>query len=308
MTNNNHSATPDVCSYEGSAYRTAFWEGQGREYEDQTERVALRRLVPQSGVRLLEVGAGFGRLTDEFARFQQVILLDYSRSLLQEAQQRLGTSSRFIYVAADLYHSPIADASCDAATMVRVLHHMADAPAALAQVRNALSPGATFVLEFANNRNLKAMLQHLLGQRTESPHSLKPYEFVELNFNFHPAFVRHNLSALGFETKRTLALSYLRVGLLKRVVPVRILVAVDALLQHSGALYNASPSVFTQNVLAGEPVQPPATDTPHIALFKCPRCTNTHLKDLGGQLHCAACDAYWSVAGGIYDFRAPIPG
>ena len=71
---------PKICDYEGSAYRTDFWEGRGRAYEDQVERLALRRLLPKSGHRLLEVGAGFGRLTEEWHGFQQAVLLDYSFS------------------------------------------------------------------------------------------------------------------------------------------------------------------------------------------------------------------------------------
>ena len=43
-----------------------FWEGQGRDYEDQVERIALRRLLPRHGGRVLEVGAGFRRLTNEY--------------------------------------------------------------------------------------------------------------------------------------------------------------------------------------------------------------------------------------------------
>ena len=52
-----------VCDYEGSDYRTRFWENQGREYEDGAERVALRRLMPPSGENLIDIGAGFGRLS-----------------------------------------------------------------------------------------------------------------------------------------------------------------------------------------------------------------------------------------------------
>nr|HID13463.1 hypothetical protein [Anaerolineae bacterium] len=56
-------ATHLICDYEGSAYRTEFW-GQGREYEDAVERIALQRLLPPSGRRIIEIGAGFGRLAD----------------------------------------------------------------------------------------------------------------------------------------------------------------------------------------------------------------------------------------------------
>ncbi|HSG15070.1 MAG TPA: class I SAM-dependent methyltransferase, partial [Anaerolineae bacterium] len=97
------SDRPPVCDYEGSDYRTRFWENQGREYEDQAERIALRRLMPPAGDTLIDIGAGFGRLSDEYSGYRRVVLFDYSRSLLREAQERLGDDPRFIFVAGDWY-------------------------------------------------------------------------------------------------------------------------------------------------------------------------------------------------------------
>jgi hypothetical protein len=77
----------DICDYEGSNYRTEFWEGKGRDYEDRVERIALRRLLPRTGRRLLEVGAGFGRLTGEYDMFAQVVLLDYSHRALSTSRR-----------------------------------------------------------------------------------------------------------------------------------------------------------------------------------------------------------------------------
>jgi hypothetical protein len=80
---------PSICDYEGSAYRTDFWT-QDRSYEDAAERIALEALLPPAGRRLIEIGAGFGRLADLYAGYEQVILFDYSRSLLQEARAQWG--------------------------------------------------------------------------------------------------------------------------------------------------------------------------------------------------------------------------
>jgi len=86
----NHVSAPDddhrVCDYEDSTYRTDFWEGRGRDYEDGAERVAIRRLLPRTGTRLLDIGAGFGRLADLYAGYREVILLDYSVSQLRYAR------------------------------------------------------------------------------------------------------------------------------------------------------------------------------------------------------------------------------
>src|SRR5512134_57880 len=148
--------TPPVCNYEGSDYQTSFWDKGGREYEDRTEAIALRRLLPQSGRLLLELGAGAGRNTPRYRGFERIVLLDYSRTQLEQAQARLGKSEKYIYVAADAYRLPFIPGLFDAATMIRTLHHMADAPRALGQVRNVLAGEGVFILEFANKLNLKA--------------------------------------------------------------------------------------------------------------------------------------------------------
>ena len=53
--------SPPVCDYEGSDYQRSFWDQGGREYEDRTEAIALKRLLPKSGQLMLELGAGAGR-------------------------------------------------------------------------------------------------------------------------------------------------------------------------------------------------------------------------------------------------------
>src|SRR5512138_1964571 len=97
---------PPICSYEGSDYQTSFWDQGDRRYEDAVEGVALRRLLPKSGRLLLELGAGAGRNTPRYLGFDRVVLLDYSRTQLEQAQQRLGKSDKYIYVAADVYRLP----------------------------------------------------------------------------------------------------------------------------------------------------------------------------------------------------------
>ena len=80
--------------------------------------------------------------TPRYLGFDRIVLLDYSRTQLEQAQQRLGKSDKYIYVAADAYRLPFIDGLFDAATMIRTLHHMADAPKALGQVSDVLSSNA----------------------------------------------------------------------------------------------------------------------------------------------------------------------
>ena len=217
-------SNPPVCSYEGSDYQSSFWDKGGREYEDRTEAIALQCLLPKSGRLLLDLGAGAGRNTPRYVGFEQIVLLDYSHTQLEQAQARLGKSDKYVYVAADAYRLPFIDDLFDAATMIRTLHHMADAPKALGQVRNVLQPGGTFILEFANKLNLKSILRYWLRRQSWSPFTLEPVEFVKLNFDFHPKAVFNWLKDLGFTVEKKLTVSHFRIGFFIRVIPTSILV------------------------------------------------------------------------------------
>ena len=295
---------PPVCNYEGSDYQSSFWDKGGREYEDAAEAIALRRLLPKSGKLLLELGAGAGRNTPRYHNFERVVLLDYSRTQLEQAQARLGRSDRYIYVAADVYRLPFVDNLFDAATMIRTLHHMADASKALGQVRKVLQPGGTFILEFANKLNLKAILRYLLRRQTWSPFTLEPVEFAALNFDFHPKAVRNWLKDLGFTIEKTLTVSHFRMALLKRVAPTGLLVWLDSLVQPSGAWWQLTPSVFVRARVVGRTVSPTYIPPQDILLcFRCPACGHAPLIEKNDYLACPNCKCKWGVKDGIYDFK-----
>ena len=299
---------PSICDYEGSAYRTDFWE-QGREYEDGAERVALRHLLPPTGRRLIEIGAGYGRLAPLYSGYDEVVFFDYALSQLRQAQELWGDAGpgghpRYIYVAADFYRLPFAPGLFDTVTMVRVLHHAADAPAVLRGVGQILAPGGTLALEYANKRNLKAILRYLLRRQDWSPFDREPVEFVELNFDFHPAWMRKQLAEAGLRVCETRTVSHFRIGLLKRLVPTGLLVALDRLLQPTGALWQLTPSVFVRCEVRAE-----KNTAPQGAFFRCTVCGSTVLTDEGETLACTDCGARFAVhGGGIYDFKAPLEG
>lgn len=265
--------------------------------------MALRALLPRTGRRLVEIGAGYGRLADLYAGYGQVVLLDYARSQLLQARERLGGAGpggrpRYCYVLGDFYRLPFVPGLFDAAVMVRTLHHAANAPAVLRGVAGILAPGGTFVLEFANKRNLKAIFRYLLRRQSWSPFDPQPVEFAALNFDFHPTWVRHHLKQARLGVQQVRTVSHFRVGLLKRAVPARVLAALDRLCQPTGALWQLSPSVFFRCVASTEgPVAPPGT------FFRCTVCGSAMLLDEGDRLACTDCGAVFPVHDGLYDFR-----
>jgi len=299
LTGSNSSESPHpICDYEGSGYREDFWEGQGREYEDLAERIALAKLLPARGRRLLEIGAGFGRLVDMYAGYDEVVLLDFSRSLLQQAQAELGGDPRFTFVAADLYDLPFFAGQFDAVVMIRVIHHLVDVSQALEQVGHVLAGDGSFILEFANKRNLKAVARYLLGRQKWSPFDRAPYEFVDLNFDFHPGWMEDRLREAGLRAEKERTLSHFRMPALKRTIPPRWLARLDGWVQPTGTLWKLSPSVM---VRARHIHPPPAIDSPPL---RCLACGRGELVTRDGSLRCQECGHMWPIRDGIYDFKA----
>lgn len=98
-------------------------------------------LGPSVG-RLLDVGGGTGNYAAALAeRGWEPIVVDHSPAMLERAAAKglpvaVGDASRL----------PVADASMGAVTLVSMLHHVPDAPAALAEARRVVRPGGTVVV------------------------------------------------------------------------------------------------------------------------------------------------------------------
>lgn len=288
--------TPRICDYEGSDYRTEFWEGQGRNYEDTVERQVLRQVLPKQGKRLLEIGAGFGRLTEEYKAYEHVVVLDYSFSQLQFAREQLGDDG-YTYVAADAYKLPFKAGVFDGASMIRVIHHFEDVPKVLQGIRRVMADNATFILEHANKRNMKAMLRHAIGRQTWNPSSLEPVEFVELNFNFHPSYIADELKTADFQMNQRIPVSFFRVGALKQNVSADFLASMDSVMRKTGWLI--SPSIFTINTATGQHAN--NTDLSNDDIFASPNTGGAVRRE--GNMMIDDEGSSWEIRDGIYVFK-----
>ncbi len=305
---------PPVLDYEGSKYSTEFWNPD-REYEDRAERIAIRSMLPPNGRRLIEIGAGAGRLADLYRGYDEVILMDYARSTVIEARDRWHDDPRFKFVVADVYQLPFVAGVFDSIVMIRVIHHLVDVPRALNEIAATLKSKGVFLLEFANKRNLKSMARYALRKQKWSPYDRSPIEFVKLNFDFHPTWLKQQIRSAGFSIEKTRSVSMFRLGAFKRLFGAKRLAAIDGALQHPLAPLAISPSMF---VLCRHPAPAGVSLTSRLSiesetdrggdrgegLFKCPAC-NEPLSSAESELHCVN-DHRWSTAGGIFDFRSPI--
>jgi ubiquinone/menaquinone biosynthesis C-methylase UbiE len=242
------SATREIAAYDDLRYRDVFWAA--RLYEDACDRIALRALLPPTGRRLIEVGAGFGRLANEYAGYGEVVLLDSSEVHVAAAREMLGADTHFSVVAGDAFALPYPDGHFDAAVCIRVLHHFEDPGPALAEIGRVVRPGGVLVLEFANKRNLKSIARYALGRQAWSPFEAGPVAYKALHFDHAPVSVRRWLRRAGFSIVRVRSASLFRLPGLSRRLPIPAMSWLEARVQAPLGAVTAGPSIF---VLARRP-------------------------------------------------------
>jgi hypothetical protein len=164
-------------------------------------------------------------------------------------------------------------------------------------------PSASYILEFASKHHLKAILRYWSGAQRWSPFQLQPVEFVELNFDFHPRWIRQQLMVPGFVPGPTLTVSHFRLPLVKKIVPTGLLAGLDGLLQLTGGWWQLTPSVITRSESASN-TRPSEPGT----FFACPECQTKLPQEVDGVLACAneVCGHQWRVDQGLYDFKEPL--
>lgn len=227
----------------------AYW--QTRQYEDLADRLALKKLlkkVPKHGP-LLEIGAGFGRLSPVYLPFfEKVILTDPSTKMLGRAKKKI-RSNRVKFVKAFAEKLPFAKGSFQVVLLIRTCHHLKDPFLAIREISRVLKPGGFFVIEFANKVHLKARLKAFLRFDFHFLSSLKPVKIGQKKqkipfLNYHPAQIEKMLQKNDLVIKKTLSVSNLRNPFFKKILPLKMLLFLEKIIQEVYAPLKLGPSIF----------------------------------------------------------------
>ena len=106
-------------------------------------REAVRPYLEGLRLPLVDVGSGAGQFAPLFAEWFEIEVFGVEPSDGMRAQAiESAAHERVRYLAGDAQHLPLQDASCGAAWISTVIHHIPDLGAAAREVRRVLAPGA----------------------------------------------------------------------------------------------------------------------------------------------------------------------
>jgi ubiquinone/menaquinone biosynthesis C-methylase UbiE len=283
--------------YEGVEYED-FWSGPQKRKLDELEHAIVCNLLPVSGHRIVDVGCGYGRLADCYMdRFQQVIMVDGSMSLLRQAIEK--TRGQAIYIACDVRHLPFQTASFDAVLMIRVFHHIENSQACLSELHRLLCNNGRFVFSYCNKQNALRVIRWLLGAHNENPFITKPSGVGSTLISHHPKAVHGMLRESGFSN-----MQYYGVGVLDRLAG-RIGIAGSwmPLADHLAPFFAKSkiaPWILCQAISGGNAS---LIDVKGICdLLQCPACGGG-LSDEKHRYLCLVCNRHYPIKDGIIDLR-----
>lgn len=173
----------DAAAYDGAC---AFVAEEARDLVDL--------LDPRPGERIADVGCGTGALAREIADAgSDVIGIDRAPGMVARARD---AHPDLPFVRGDAEALPLATGAFDAVFSNATLHWIDDQDAALASIRDALSPGGRLVAEFGGAGNVAAITDAVQDSMAERGYDgTHPWHFPT------PAEYATRLESHGFEVR-----------------------------------------------------------------------------------------------------------
>lgn len=193
-----------------SVWTPEYWRGYCeaddpyRRYKWQRDRtLAVDLLQARPGQQVLEVGCGYGRISQALLDHAAIHLvgIDRSRSMLKECSVSL--KGHLSLCQGDAARLPFRDQAFDAVLCNAVLMHLRNPWTALAELRRVLHPGGRLVVSFNNLLSPFALPVWLWSRMREGT-----------SLTFHPPWrYRYRLRRLGIALDRIVGDTFLAVAL-----------------------------------------------------------------------------------------------
>ena len=233
-----------IADYNGYDYKKIFWEDGKRDYEDLADRLAVRKLLPDTMDDFVDIAGGYGRLADEYiARAKHATIFDYSKTELADAKKTYG--DRIMTQEGDIYNLPFKDESFDGLMMVRATHHFKDMPKVIEELYRVMKPGGVAVIEVASKKTLPKMFRYWFRRSDINPFSKEPSYLKELEmYNYHPKYMEELFKKQGFKILKVLSVSNFRSAKLKKIFGTKTLGKLEKVAQPTLAPIRFAPSIY----------------------------------------------------------------
>lgn len=307
---NSNISDYDMFSYDYSKYWTK------RRYEDLAEKNLLNGIFKEKkGDWFIDIGGSYGRLTSTYStRYKNPVILDYSAKTLRSNYEVLKNKYPNIeLIAANAYKMPLKDNVFDGGVMVRVLHHIENPEGYLKELKRIMKPKATYVQEFANKIHLKATIRaifkgnfEIFSKEVYKQPSISLTEGTAENIegiflNYHPSHIKELLSKNGFEQKKKVGCSFLRIPFLKTLFNDNILLFLEKIMQKTLSWTDISPSIFVETEVKKKKIKTKEYQKLEDILV-CPECKG-NLVFNENVAKCKKCKKEYRKKDNVWDFR-----
>ncbi len=246
----NKSNRIDFYDHDKHSYEE-FWVG--REYEHESEVIALNRLLKNRHYKLaMDYGGGYGRISPVILEHtDKLILVDPSKKQLDIGRRFLQDYKNVDFVKVTEKDSvPAKDNSLDLLVMVRVSHHLPDPRLTFQAIAKALKPGGEAIIEIANEAHFVNRLRYMKNLKTV-PKQPVPIGSVANGivddtpfFNHHPKTIEAMFNANGLNVEKKLSVSNLRHRALKAHLSMDRMLALEKYFQGKLSILDFGPSIF----------------------------------------------------------------
>ncbi len=282
--------------YENVNYED-FWQGVQQRKLDELEQMLVRNMLHLPVNRLVDIGCGYGRLLDCYlSSCKEVILLDSSNSLMQQAFQR--SNGKAICITCDLNKLPFIDSVVDQILMIRVFHHLDHPQEVLNEFNRVLVNQGHLLFSYCNKMNIERVFRWIFKKNPYHPFRYETAWVWNVFFMHHPRFVRDSLINAGFERINEKGAGVLdklagKLGKIGEYFPSGF--NISPLL----AKLAIAPWIFNDSKKSGSMTE--ISDLPFDKIIHCLRCNSSVSKENNGYL-CKFCGEFFPIIDGVIQF------